>query len=104
MSTPSSELVQTASDVCEWIPGYELIHSIGSGGCGVVFKAKQLNLDRLVAIKLIRFDQASSQNLTIRFEKEAVTLGRLHHPNIVQIFDYGRHAGRVFLTMDEGTR
>jgi serine/threonine protein kinase len=100
MSTPSSQLDQTASNVCEWIPGYELLSSIGAGGCGVVYKARQLALDRLVAIKLIRFDHAESQNLSIRFEKEAVTLGKLHHPNIVQIYDYGRQGGRVFLAME----
>ncbi len=99
MST-STTLDQTASNVCEWVPGYELMNPIGTGGCGVVYKARQLALDRLVAIKLIRFDHADSQELTDRFEKEAVTLGKLHHPNIVQIFDYGRHAGRVYLTME----
>jgi serine/threonine protein kinase len=100
MPTHNSNLDQTALNPNDWIPGYELLASIGSGGFGVVFRARQLVLDRIVAVKLIRFDKAVTPELAARFGAEAVTLGKLHHPNIVQIYDYGQHGGRLFLTME----
>ncbi len=100
MPTPNSNLDQTALNPNDWIPGYELLASIGSGGFGVVYRARQLVLDRIVAVKLIRFDKAVTPELAARFGAEAITLAKLHHPNIVQIYDYGQHGGRFFLTME----
>ena len=100
MLTPSDDLERTALHPESCLPGYELLSSIGSGGFGVVFKARQLALDRVVAIKLLRFDKPMTPELDGRFESEARILGLLHHPNIVQIHDYGHHNGRVFLAME----
>ena len=82
------------------VPGYEVEAVLGSGACGIVFRAKQLKLDRTVALKTISLDSAGSGNLMARFEKEAVALARLQHPHIVNVFDSGRHEGRLFFAME----
>ncbi len=82
------------------VPGYEVEAVLGSGACGIVFRAKQLKLDRTVALKTIALDAAGSGNLMARFEKEAVALARLQHPHIVNVFDSGRHEGRLFFAME----
>jgi eukaryotic-like serine/threonine-protein kinase len=83
-----------------WLPGYELLGLVGVGGHGQVFKARQLALDRVVAVKLVNLDSAVRTQLAIRFEREAVALGRFHHPNIVPVFDYGRHNDHLFMAME----
>lgn len=83
----------------EDIPGYEILGMLGSGGMGVVYKARQLKLDRLVALKTIPV-AASSTKMIARFEKEAVALAKLQHPNIVNVFDYGRAGERVYFAME----
>lgn len=81
------------------IPGYEILGVLGSGGMGVVYKAKQLKLDRLVALKTIPVSLASAR-MAARFEKEAVALAKLQHPNIVNVFDFGRAGERVYFAME----
>jgi serine/threonine protein kinase len=97
MTPAPDETVITPGD---WLPGYEMLAVIGTGGFGTVFKARQFKLDRVVAVKIVHFDPATQPDLAARFENEAVTLGRLHHPNIVQVYDYGFHGGRMFIVME----
>lgn len=78
---------------------YELLEKIGQGGMGVVYRARQLNLDRVVAIKMILTVQATSLQRA-RFNHEAETVARLHHPNIVQIHEVGEENGCAFLSME----
>lgn len=68
---------------------YEIIEQIGAGAWGVVYKARQLELDRIVAIKLLRKHLVSDQAKLARFKQEAFAASRLDHSNIVQIFDFG---------------
>jgi hypothetical protein len=68
---------------------YKLVSQIGAGGMGSLWKAKNLQLDALVALKLIRADVATKE-ADERFITEARTLARLRHPNIVRVFDFGR--------------
>jgi hypothetical protein len=82
------------------LPGYELLAKIGAGACGVVFKARQLKLDRVVAVKTVAFDKSVSPTVAARFDREAVALAKLRHPNIVQVFDAGHLGGRVFFAME----
>ena len=80
------------------IPGYRLIRAVGSGGMGTVFKAVQLELDRVVALKLINAGW-TAEEFRVRFDREAKTLAALDHPNIVPVFDAGSWQGLPFLTM-----
>jgi eukaryotic-like serine/threonine-protein kinase len=78
---------------------YKVIRALGEGGMGAVFLARDPAIDRLVAIKLMRGRQDNSQ-LRERFSREAKAIGRLHHPNIVTIFDVGEHDGEPFIAME----
>jgi serine/threonine protein kinase/WD40 repeat protein len=81
-------------------PGYEVLAEIGRGGMGVVYRARQVGLNRLVALKMVRAAEYASAELLARFRAEAEVVARLHHPNIVQIFDYGEHDGLPYLTLE----
>src|SRR5262245_20633523 len=71
------------------IAGYEILEEIGRGGMGVVYKARQINLKRLVAIKMMRGGAGVRPHELARFEKEAEAVARVHHPNVVQIYAVG---------------
>ncbi len=81
-------------------PGYELLEVVGRGGMGVVYRARQIDLDRIVAIKMILLNGLADPNVIKRFEREALTVARLQHQNIVQAWNYGHHNGRYFLAME----
>ena len=70
------------------LAGYEILELLGRGGMGIVYKARQQNPDRLVALKVIRSDLASEEMLK-RFQIETATLGRLQHPGIARIYEAG---------------
>src|SRR5262249_5209458 len=76
------------------VPGYELQGELGRGAMGVVYKARQTNLNRTVALKLIQGNAAQAQALLARFKTEAEAVARLAHPNIVQVFEVGERAGQ----------
>ncbi len=81
-------------------PNLEILELIGAGGMGAVFKARQSSLDRLVALKVLPESLAADPAFAERFSREARTLARLNHPNIVAVHDFG-HSGRFyFLTME----
>jgi serine/threonine protein kinase len=82
------------------LPGYEMLAYLGDGGMGRVYKARQVRLDRLVAVKIVRPDRFARPGATERFEREARAVGRLDHPNIVRIHDANDVAGVHFLVME----
>ncbi len=83
------------------VAGYEILQVLGQGGMGVVYKARQTCLDRLVAVKVIRADLAETDpGALARFRAEAQAVAQLQAPNIVAIYEIGVHAGRPFLALE----
>jgi serine/threonine-protein kinase len=78
---------------------YELLEKIGIGGMGVVYKARQCELDRVVALKMIRSDHFDGKREVERFRSETVAVARLDHPHIVPLYDVGERRGRHFFSM-----
>ena len=69
---------------------YEVVSEIGRGSMGVVYQAHDPQIDRLVALKVLRQDRVSSEDYVKRFLKEATAVGRLSHRGIVTVFDIGQ--------------
>ncbi len=75
---------------------YEIIESIGAGGMGEVFRARDTRLDRTVAVKVLQEQLSTQVEFRQRFEREAKAVAALSHPNIVAIFDYGEQDGALY--------
>jgi hypothetical protein len=104
-ATPSAESAVTPAkgsfeDSWPSIPGYEILGELGRGGMGVVYKARHVTLNRLVALKLIQAHAWSDEHWQARFCTEAEAVARLQHPNVVQIFEIGEQDGRPFLALE----
>ncbi|NJN92680.1 MAG: serine/threonine protein kinase [Anaerolineales bacterium] len=78
---------------------YEIVEKIGQGGMALVFKAYQRALDRFVAIKVLSPALAEEPGFAERFQREAQAVARLHHPNILQVYDFGLHNKSNYLVM-----
>ena len=81
------------------VAGYEILGELGQGGMGVVFKARQIALNRAVALKMIKSGGFASESELVRFQNEVEAVAQLDHPNIVPIFEVGQHGGRHFFSM-----
>jgi serine/threonine protein kinase len=86
----------------EWpqVTGYEILGELGRGGMGVVYQARQKGLGRLAAVKVILSGSHSGVQDLARFRQEAETLGRLKHPNIVQVYEVGEPDGLPFFSLE----
>jgi serine/threonine protein kinase len=82
------------------INGYEVLGELGRGGMGVVYKARQLGLNRIVALKMILAGEHAGSHEQARFRAEAGAVARLHHPNIVQVYDTGEQDGRPYFSLE----
>ncbi len=82
------------------IPGYEIFDLIDQGGMGVVFRGRHLQLNRLVAIKMVRSGSFSSPSQLIRFQLEARSVAGLSHANIVPVYDFGQVDGLPYFAME----
>lgn len=87
-------------EVGDTLGGMEVLEPFARGGMGVVYKARQIKLNRIVALKVIDGKLASTPEFSQRFEREARTLAVLNHPNVVQVFDFGNEDGLCYLAME----
>ncbi len=81
------------------IPGYEVEAVLGKGGIGVVYKAKHLKLNRIVALKMLLSGGFAGREERLRFQREAEAVAGLRHPNVVELYDAGEVDGRPYFTM-----
>ena len=82
------------------IGGYKILERLGRGGMGTVFKAKQISLNRVVALKVLASKFAKDPKFVEKFVSEARAAGQLNHPNVVQVFDVGQLGGLHFFSME----
>lgn len=82
------------------VPGYDILEEIGRGGMGIVYKARQCRLDRVVALKTVPAAFGASDQAIARFREEARAAARLQHPSIVRVHDWGEVDGQPFYAME----
>jgi tRNA A-37 threonylcarbamoyl transferase component Bud32 len=92
--------VLSPEDLVPYFPQLEIIACLGRGGMGVVYKARQKSLNRLVALKLLAPERAEDPGFAERFAREAQALAALNHPHIVAIHDFGEAGGFFYLLME----
>lgn len=82
------------------IAGYEVLGELGRGGMGVVYKARDLELKRVIALKMIRGGAHAGSDELTRFRAEAEAVARLQHPHVVQVHEIGEHGGLPYLSLE----
>jgi serine/threonine protein kinase/tetratricopeptide (TPR) repeat protein len=88
------------AEIAALFPQLEILECLGRGGMGVVYKARQPRLNRLVALKILAREKQQDAQFTERFVREAQALARLNHPNIVTVHDFGEAGGHCYLVME----
>jgi len=87
-------------DLSAHFPNLEILELIGQGGMGIVYKARQVSLDRIVALKILPSGIAIGPSFADRFAREARTMARLDHANIVRVYEFGEADGLYYLVME----
>lgn len=97
---PSAPTLPTLTELAAIFPQLEILELIGRGGMGAVYKARQPNLDRMVALKILLPDISKDPTFAERFSREARALARLNHPHIVSVYDSGNRGGLYYFIME----
>jgi serine/threonine protein kinase len=92
--------IHESKDAAHQIPGYKILGKLGAGAMAIVYKARQLSLNRMVAIKILPKRFSENPEYVERFYKEGQAAGRLNHPNIVQAIDVGEAGGYHYFVME----
>jgi Protein kinase domain len=98
--TVGASLPMEVNVTADLVPGYEIQGELGRGGMGVVYKARQIRLNRLVALKMILAGGHAGQADLARFHTEAEAIAHLQHPNIIQVHEIGEHDGKPFFSLE----
>ncbi len=96
--TPGTAPAVASPTIC--IPGYQILSELGRGGMGVVYKARHLRLDCIVALKMILAGSHAGEIEVQRFRVEAQSVAKLRHPHIVQVYDVGEADGQHYLALE----
>lgn len=99
-SAPKSRGNPEMAELQKSFPDFELLSLLGEGGMGSVYMARQLSLDRIVAIKFLHSNLEGDPEFKERFQREAKAMARLSHPNIVNIYDFGSRNDIYFFIME----
>ena len=97
---PGSFTPPSPSELAPHFPQLEIEELLGQGGMGAVYKARQKNLDRLVALKIIKLESSADPAFAERFHREAKTLAKLNHPHIVAVHDFGEAGEMYYFIME----
>jgi len=79
---------------------YELVQKVGQGGMGLVYKGRQVSLDRIVAVKILNKSLCDNAEFIKRFEREAKSIARINHPNIMAVYDFGQTDGLYYMVTE----
>ena len=94
------EAAKESRDTAQYIPGYKILGKLGAGAMAIVYKAKQISLDRIVAIKILPRRFSENQDYVQRFYKEGKAAAKLNHNNIVAAYDVGEAGGYHYFVME----
>ena len=82
------------------VPGYTLLGALGRGGMGVVYRARQKALNRIVALKTVHWSDTTDPVTLGRFWAEADAVAAIDHPHVVRVYEFGHHRGAPFLALE----
>lgn len=99
-TSPTHFIAPTVEALAPHFPAYEVEHFIAQGGMGAVYQAKQISLDRQVAIKILPREFGQDETFRASFEAEAKAMAKLNDPNLISVYDFGEADGMLFLVME----
>ncbi|MGF1582406.1 MAG: protein kinase, partial [Gemmataceae bacterium] len=97
---PEQPSTEKDREIAAEVPGYEILSELGGGGMGVVYKARHLQLNRVVALKMILAGGHAGSEDIVRFLSEAEAVATLQHPNVVQVFEVSHHNNLPFMALE----